>query len=59
LQAAELLYEASLFPELEYTFKHALTHDVAYKPTVCLNAIALVASSCGCNRGQIAQRVAQ
>jgi predicted ATPase len=30
LQAAEFLYEASLFPELEYTFKHALTHDVAY-----------------------------
>jgi class 3 adenylate cyclase/tetratricopeptide (TPR) repeat protein len=30
LQAAELLYEASLFPELIYTFKHALTHEVAY-----------------------------
>src|SRR5262249_10469288 len=30
LQAAEFLYEARLFPELEYTFKHALTHDVAY-----------------------------
>jgi len=30
LQAAEFLYEASLFPELEYTFKHALTHEVAY-----------------------------
>jgi predicted ATPase/class 3 adenylate cyclase len=31
LQAAEFLYEASLFSELEYTFKHALTHEVAYK----------------------------
>ena len=30
LQAAELLYPVSLFPELEYTFKHALTHEVAY-----------------------------
>src|SRR5262245_16792200 len=30
LQAAEFLYEAKLFPDLEYTFKHALTHDVAY-----------------------------
>jgi tetratricopeptide (TPR) repeat protein len=30
LQAAEFLYEASLFPEPEYTFKHALTHEVAY-----------------------------
>jgi len=30
LQAAEFIYETSLFPDLEYTFKHALTHDVAY-----------------------------
>jgi len=30
LQAGELLHEASFFPEIEYTFKHALTHDVAY-----------------------------
>jgi len=30
LQAAEFLYEASLYPELGYTFKHTLTHDVAY-----------------------------
>ena len=30
LQAAEFLYETILFPELEYTFKHALTHEVAY-----------------------------
>jgi predicted ATPase len=30
LQAAEFLYEARLFPEIEYTFKHALTHEVAY-----------------------------
>jgi predicted ATPase len=30
LQAAEFLYETRLFPTLEYTFKHALTHDVAY-----------------------------
>jgi Integrase core domain len=30
LQAAEFLYETSLFHDLEYTFKHALTHEVAY-----------------------------
>ena len=30
LQAAEFLYEIRLFPNLEYTFKHALTHEVAY-----------------------------
>ncbi len=30
LQAAEFLYEVRLFPDLEYTFKHAHTHEVAY-----------------------------
>jgi class 3 adenylate cyclase/tetratricopeptide (TPR) repeat protein len=30
LQAAEFLYETSLYPERVYTFKHALTHEVAY-----------------------------
>jgi class 3 adenylate cyclase/tetratricopeptide (TPR) repeat protein len=30
LQAAEFLYETRLFPDVEYTFKHALTHEVAY-----------------------------
>ena len=30
LQQAEFLYEVSLFPDLEYTFKHALTHEVTY-----------------------------
>src|SRR4029450_5733792 len=30
LQAVEFLYETRLFPEQEYTFMHALTHEVAY-----------------------------
>src|SRR4029434_8472625 len=30
LQAAEFLYETHLVPESTYTFKHALTHEVAY-----------------------------
>ena len=30
LRGAEFLYEARVFPQVEYTFKHALTHDVAY-----------------------------
>jgi class 3 adenylate cyclase/tetratricopeptide (TPR) repeat protein len=30
LQESEFLYESRLFPELEYTFKHALTHEVTY-----------------------------
>jgi hypothetical protein len=30
LQAAEFLYETRLFPEREYAFRHALTHEGAY-----------------------------
>src|SRR5262249_10454102 len=30
LQSGEFLYEAHLFPDLEFTFKHALTHEVTY-----------------------------
>jgi class 3 adenylate cyclase/tetratricopeptide (TPR) repeat protein len=29
LQTAEFVYESRLFPDLEYTFTHALTHEVA------------------------------
>jgi class 3 adenylate cyclase/tetratricopeptide (TPR) repeat protein len=34
LQGAEFLYETRLFPKAEYTFKHALTHEVAYAGVV-------------------------
>jgi tetratricopeptide (TPR) repeat protein len=30
LQEAEFLHETQLFPDSEYTFKHALTHEVTY-----------------------------
>src|SRR5437773_1002259 len=30
LQAAEFLYETNLFPDVEYSFKHALTNEIAY-----------------------------
>ena len=30
LQAAEFVYETGLFPYLEYSFKHAITQEVAY-----------------------------
>jgi class 3 adenylate cyclase/tetratricopeptide (TPR) repeat protein len=30
LQAAAFLHEVSVFPELEYTFTHTLTHEVTY-----------------------------
>jgi transcriptional regulator with AAA-type ATPase domain/tetratricopeptide (TPR) repeat protein len=31
LRGNEFLYETGLFPDLEYTFKHALTHEVTYR----------------------------
>src|SRR5215467_7645361 len=30
LQAADFVHETGLFPDLEYSFKHALIHDVTY-----------------------------
>src|SRR6185437_9869256 len=30
LRGAEFLYETGLYPDLEYAFKHALTHEVTY-----------------------------
>jgi len=30
LQVSEFLYTTQLFPDLQFTFKHSLTHDVAY-----------------------------
>jgi hypothetical protein len=33
-------------------------HNCTHIPTVCLDVMSLVASSCGYNRGEIAQRVA-
>jgi class 3 adenylate cyclase/tetratricopeptide (TPR) repeat protein len=34
LLSAEFLYESQLFPDIEYTFRHTLTHDVAYATVV-------------------------
>jgi class 3 adenylate cyclase/tetratricopeptide (TPR) repeat protein len=41
LQSAEFIYESNLFPELEYTFKHALTNEVAYGALLHDRKIAL------------------
>ena len=30
LQAGEFIYEKSVFPDVEYTFRHAIVHEVAY-----------------------------
>ena len=45
LQAAEFLYETHLFPEPEYTFKHALTHEVAYASLLLTRRQALHAAA--------------
>jgi tetratricopeptide (TPR) repeat protein len=34
LQSTEFLYQTALFPELEFTFRHALTQGVAYRSLV-------------------------
>ena len=51
LQEAEFLYETRLFPEREYTFKHALTQQVAYQ--------SLLTSRRQQVHGQIAQVLAE
>jgi class 3 adenylate cyclase/tetratricopeptide (TPR) repeat protein len=44
LQAAEFLYESGLFPDPEYTFKHALTHEVTYGSLLADRRLALHAA---------------
>jgi class 3 adenylate cyclase len=59
LQAAELVYEASLFPEPEYTFKHALTHEVAYQGLLVERRRELHASILGAMETLFADRLAE
>jgi tetratricopeptide (TPR) repeat protein len=47
LQAGEFLYESRLFPDFEYTFRHVLTHDVAYGSLSQARRRALHASIAG------------
>ena len=41
LSDVELLFELQSYPDREYTFKHALTHDVAYESLVSNDRMAL------------------
>src|SRR5262249_36895658 len=41
LRGREFLYESNLFPELEYTFKHALTNEIAYGALIHERKVAL------------------
>jgi predicted ATPase len=44
LQTSEFLYESNLFPELEYTFSHALTNEVVYNALLHERRTAIHAS---------------
>jgi tetratricopeptide (TPR) repeat protein len=59
LQAAEFLYETCLFPEPEYTFKHALTHEVAYGSLLLERRRALHARIVGALEVIAPERVAE
>jgi class 3 adenylate cyclase/tetratricopeptide (TPR) repeat protein len=59
LQAAEFLYETRLFPDREYTFKHALTHEVAYGSLLQERRRALHASIVEALEALAGERVAE
>ena len=66
LQAAEFLYETSLFPEPVYTFKHALTHEVAYgsllherRRVLHARLVAVLEALAGDRRDDQVERLAQ
>ena len=59
LQAAELVYEVRLFPAPEYTFKHALTHEVAYGSVLQERRRAIHARILGVIERVYAERLAE
>jgi DNA-binding NtrC family response regulator/tetratricopeptide (TPR) repeat protein len=59
LQRIEFLYERSLWPELVYTFKHALTHEVAYGSLQPESRRALHAQIVGTIEALDAERLAE
>jgi class 3 adenylate cyclase/tetratricopeptide (TPR) repeat protein len=59
LQAAEFLYETRLFPDYEYTFKHALTHEVAYSMLLQERRRMLHAQIVGALEALIGDRLAE
>ena len=59
LQAAEFLYESGLFPDFEYTFKHALTHEVTYGSLLADRRRALHAAVVETMEGVYAGRLAE
>jgi predicted ATPase len=59
LQAAEFLYETRLFPEREYTFKHALTQEVAYNAVLLERRRVLHERAAQAIEGLFAERLAE
>jgi len=59
LQAAEFLYETTLFPELAYTFKHALTQEVTYNAVLLERRRGLHERAAQAIEGLFAQRLAE
>jgi len=59
LQSAEFLYETRLLPDAEYTFKHTLTHEVAYASLLGERRRALHASVVGAIERLYADRLAE
>jgi tetratricopeptide (TPR) repeat protein len=59
LQATEFLYETRLFPDLEYTFRHALTHEVAYGGLLAERRRALHARIVGATERLYPDRLAE
>jgi tetratricopeptide (TPR) repeat protein len=59
LQAAEFLYETRLFPDIEYTFKHALTQQVAYETLLQERRHALHARIVEALEGLVGDRLAE
>jgi class 3 adenylate cyclase/tetratricopeptide (TPR) repeat protein len=63
LRSAELLYETRLFPEMEYAFKHPITHEVAYEGLAherrrAMHARVVSALSEGVDAARLDERVA-
>jgi predicted ATPase/class 3 adenylate cyclase len=59
LQAAEFLYETTLFPELAYTFKHALTQEVAYNAVLVERRRGLHERAAQAIEGLFAERLSE
>jgi predicted ATPase len=59
LQAAEFLYETSVPPDAAYTFKHALTHEVAYGSLLQKRRRALHARTVEAIEGLYPERLAE